>query len=265
VNYDAALFSAGAAYELTNTQQVYANFSQGFELPDPAKYYGVGAYSLAGGHYSLVNSVNVAGSALEAIKTNSFEIGYRLDDGTYNLETAGYYSLSDRSINLNRSTLAVDVVDQERRVYGIEGKAGMKLDHGFDVGVLGQWVRTEVKGDDGWEKDTIGTASVSKIGGYVGWTNDALSLKFSGQHVFDLSDADGFKIEGYTLFDLTGGYTFENTDTTVNFGIQNVFDSDYTTIWGSRAEALYGALADETVFDYKGRGRTFAVSLTKVF
>jgi iron complex outermembrane receptor protein len=265
VDYDAALFSAGAAYELTNTQQVYANFSQGFELPDPAKYYGVGAYSLAGGHYSLVNSVNVAGSALEAIKTNSFEIGYRLDDGTYNLETAGYYSLSDRSISLNRSTLAVDVVDQERRVYGIEGKAGMKLDHGFDVGVLGQWVRTEVKGDDGWEKDTIGTASVSKIGGYVGWTNDALSLKFSGQHVFDLSDADGFKIEGYTLFDLTGGYTFENTDTTVNFGIQNVFDTDYTTIWGSRAKALYGALADETVFDYKGRGRTFAVSLTKVF
>jgi iron complex outermembrane receptor protein len=265
VNYDAALFSAGAAYELTNTQQVYANFSQGFELPDPAKYYGVGAYSLAGGHYSLINSVNVADSALEAIKTNSFEIGYRLDDGTYNLETAAYYSLSDRSINLNRSTLAVNVVDQERRVYGIEGKAGMKLDHGFDLGVLGQWVRTEVKGDDGWERDTIGTASVSKIGGYVGWTNDALSLKFSGQHVFDLSDADGFKIEGYTLFDLTGGYTFENTDTTVNFGIQNVFDTDYTTIWGSRAKALYGALADEAVFDYKGRGRTFAVSLTKVF
>ena len=265
VDYDAVLFNTGASYELDTAQQIYANFSQGFELPDPARYYGVGLYSLADGHYSLINSVNVADSALEAIKTNSFEIGYRLDDGTYNFETAAYYSISDRSINLDRSTLAVEVVDQDRRVYGIEGKAGVNLDHGFNVGLIGQWVKTEVKGDNGWEKDSVGTASVSKIGGYVGWTGDALNLKFSGQHVFELTDADAFKIDGYTLFDLTGGYTFENTDTTLNFGIQNVFDTDYTTIWGSRAKALYGALADETVFDYKGRGRTFAVSLTKVF
>ncbi|MCA1406469.1 TonB-dependent receptor [Ensifer sp. IC3342] len=265
VDYDAALFTAGATYQLSDTQQIYANFSQGFELPDPAKYYGIGVYSLSGGHYSLVNSVNVGDSALEAIKTNSFEIGYRLDDGTYNFETAAYYSFSDRSINLDRTTLAVEVVDQERRVYGIEGKVGVKLDHGFDVGMLGHWVRTEVKDDDGWEKDSIGSASVSKLGGYVGWSNDALSVKFSGQHVFELTDADGFSIDDYTLFDLIGGYTFENTETTLNFGIQNVFDTDYTTVWGSRAKALYGALADEAVFDYKGRGRTFAISLTKVF
>ncbi|WP_337270109.1 TonB-dependent receptor [Oryzifoliimicrobium ureilyticus] len=265
VSYDDALFNAGVSYELTPTQQVYANFSQGFELPDPAKYYGVGVYSLSGGRYTLLDSVNVSQSALQAIKTNSFEIGYRFDDGTYNLESAAYYSLSDKSINLNRQNLTIDVVNQDRRVYGIEGKAGMKLDHGFDVGVLGQWVRTDVKGSDGWEKGSIATASVSKLGGYVGWTNDALSLKLSGQHVFDLTDADNFKIDGYTLFDLTGSYTFDNTDTTVNFGIQNLFDTEYTTIWGSRAKALYGALANEAVFDYKGRGRTFAISVSKVF
>ncbi len=265
VSYDALLVNAGVTYELTPDQQVYANFSQGFELPDPGKYYGVGSYTLAGGIFSLNNSVNVGSSALEAIKTNSFEVGYRLDDGTYSLETAAYYSFSDRSIELNRTTLAVDVLDRERRVYGIEAKAGVKLDHGFDVGALGQWVKTEVKGDNGWENDTIGTASVSKLGGYVGWSNDELKLRFSGQHVFSLTDADDFKIDGYTLFDLLGSYTFENTDTTINFGIQNVFDTDYTTIWGSRAKALYGALADESVFDYHGRGRTFAVSLTKIF
>ncbi|MBB4952073.1 iron complex outermembrane receptor protein [Agrobacterium vitis] len=264
-SYDAALFNAGAVYELTPVQQVYANFSQGFELPDPAKYYGVGTYSLAGGQYTLLNSVNVTESSLQAIKTNSFEVGYRLDDGTYNFETAAYYSTSDRSINLNRTTLTIDVVNQDRRVYGIEGTAGVKFDNGFNVGVLGQWVKTEVKGTDGWENDTVGTASVSKAGGYVGWTDEALSLKFSGQHVFGLSDADGFHIDGYTVFDLTGAYTFKSTDTTINFGIQNVFDTDYTTIWGSRAKALYGALADESVFNYKGRGRTFGISVTKVF
>ncbi len=113
---------------------------------------------------------------------------------------------------------------------------------------------------------SVGSASVSKLGGYVGWTNDALSLRFSGQHIFELTDAQNFTIDDYTLFDLTGGYRFENTDTTLNFGIHNVFDTDYTTVWGSRAKALYGGLQPTSrCFDYKGRGRTFAVSLTKVF
>ena len=269
VSYDDFLLNFGAAYEITNTQQVYANFSQGFELPDPAKYYGVGSYTRVRNRYVLNNSVNVADSALQAIKTNSVEVGYRFDDGTYTMETAAYYSLSDKSITLDRTSLAVSVLNEDKRVYGVEGKLGAKLDHGFDVGVLGQWVRTDVKGDNGWEKATVQNASVSKVGGYVGWTNDALSLKFTGQHIFDLTDADNFKIEGYTLFDLTGGYKFETANTTLNFGIQNLFDTDYTTVWGSRAKALYGGTVGQSVaneiFDYKGRGRTFAVSLTKVF
>jgi iron complex outermembrane receptor protein len=265
VNYDAFLFNAGATYNLTDVQQVYANFSQGFELPDPAKYYGVGVYSRTGSQYSLLNSVNVSDSALEAIKTNSFEIGYRLDDGQYNLETAAFYSTSDRSINLNRTTLAVEVMDRERRVYGLEGKAGMKLDHGFDVGVLGQWVRTEIDNNGEWVKDTIGSASVSKLGGHIGWTRDALSLRLQGQHVFDLDDNAGYEIEGYTLFDLIGAYHFEKADMTLNFGVHNLFNKEYTTVWGSRAKALYGALAAEEIFDYKGRGRTFALSLSKTF
>lgn len=265
VNYDALLVNAGATYKLGPDQQIYGNFSQGFELPDPAKYYGVGSYALSGGVFNLVNSVNVSSSALQAIKTNSVELGYRLDDGKYNLEAAAFYSFSDKSIQLNRSTLALDVVNRDRRVYGIEGSAGVKFDNGFNMGALGQWVQTEVKGSNGWVNDTVGTASVSKLGGYVGWEQDALSLRFSGQHVFSLTDADNFKIDGYTLFDLTGSYVFESSKTTLNFGVQNVFDTQYTTVWGSRAKALYGALADKSVFDYKGRGRTFAISLTKVF
>ncbi len=265
VQYDALLFNAGAAYSITDSQQVYANFSQGFELPDPAKYYGIGTYSLVGGHYSLLNSVNVSQSALEAIKTNSFEVGYRLDEGGYTFDTAAFYSMSDRSITVNRTTLAIEMQDQERRVYGIEGKFGVELAHGFDVGALGQWVRTEVKGPDGWGKDSVGSASVSKIGGHIGWSGEALKLRLQGQHVFDLTDKNNYSIEGYTLFDLVGSYRFETANATVNFGVHNLFDKDYTTIWGSRAKALYGALANEAIFDYKGRGRTFAVSLTKTF
>jgi iron complex outermembrane receptor protein len=265
VDYAAFLFNAGASYELDDASQIYGNFSQGFDLPDPGKYYGVGNYSLAGGYYSLLSSVNVEDSPLQEIKTDSFELGYRLDNGTYNFDIAGFYSRSDKSITLNRTAMTISLTDAPRQVYGVEASAGVKFDNGFDIGANGQWIRSEVKDGGDWVNETVGTASVSSLGGHVGWTNDAWRLKFAGQHVFSLEDNDGHEIEGYTLFNFGGSYTFADQATTVNFGIQNVFDTQYTTIWGSRAKALYGALADEAVFDYQGRGRTLALSITKTF
>lgn len=265
VDYDALLLNAGATFDVTPDQQVYANFSQGFELPDPAKYYGVGTYTLSNGHYVLTDSVNVSTSALEAIKTDSFEVGFRHDDGALNVAAAAYYSTSDRSINLNRTTLTIEMKDEKRRVYGIEAEAGYKFDNGFDVGVLGHWVKSEKKGTDGWYQESVGTASTSKAGGHIGWGNERFSVRLTGEHVFSLEDDAGYEIEGYNLFNLGGRYTFAEQATTINFGIQNLFDTDYTTVWGSRAKALYGALVDESVFDYHGRGRTFAISVTKVF
>lgn len=265
VDYDALLFNAGATYDVTPDQQVYANFSQGFELPDPAKYYGVGTYTLTNGHYVLNDSVNVATSALEAIKTDSVELGFRHDDGTFNFAAAAYYSTSDRSISLDRTTLTIEMKDEKRRVYGIEAEAGYKFDNGFDVGLLGHWVKSEKKGADGWYQESVGTASTSKAGGHIGWSNDAFSVRLTGEHIFSLEDDAGYEIEGYNLFNLGGRYTFAEQATTINFGIQNLFDTDYTSVWGSRAKALYGGLVDESVFDYHGRGRTFAVSVTKVF
>ncbi|MGE6738922.1 TonB-dependent receptor [Allorhizobium pseudoryzae] len=265
VNYDALLVNAGATYDVTPDQQIYANFSQGFELPDPAKYYGVGTYKLSNGHYVLNNSVNVSTSALEAIKTDSFEVGFRHDDGSFNVTTAAYYSTSDRSISLNRTTLTIGMNDEKRRVYGIEAEAGYKFDNGFDVGLLGHWVKSEKKGANGWYQESVGTASTSKAGGHIGWGNEAFSVRLTAEHVFSLEDDAGYEIEGYNLFNLGGRYTFAEQATTINFGIQNLFDTDYTTVWGSRAKALYGGLVDESVFDYQGRGRTFAISITKVF
>ncbi|WP_313613044.1 TonB-dependent receptor [Agrobacterium sp.] len=123
--------------------------------------------------------------------------------------------------------MAIRVLNQDCRVYGMETSGSIKIDHG--------------------------------------WTHDNLNLKFAGQHVFSLQDASNKEIEGYTLFDLTGAYRFDEQNTTLRFGVHNLFDKEYNTVWGSRAKGRYGALAYETIFDYKGRGRTFAVSVTKVF
>ncbi|MDF4307846.1 TonB-dependent receptor, partial [Vibrio parahaemolyticus] len=46
----------------------------------------------------------------------------------------------------------------------------------------------------------------------------------------------------------------------LGFGIQNLFDEDYTTAWGQRAQILYAAHYDAAAYDYKGRGRTFTLN-----
>ena len=47
--YSVTLANIGASYRLNARNQLYMNYSEGFDLPDPAKYYGQGSYSLNGG------------------------------------------------------------------------------------------------------------------------------------------------------------------------------------------------------------------------
>ncbi|OXE28157.1 hypothetical protein CA163_35375, partial [Vibrio parahaemolyticus] len=74
----------------------------------------------ANGHYALKGSINVADSKMSGIKTDSYEIGYRLDTDTVALQAAGYYSVSDNSIKYDKKTLLITNVDDEQRVYGAE-------------------------------------------------------------------------------------------------------------------------------------------------
>ncbi len=103
-DYNNFLFNAGLLAHLTESQQTWFNFSQGFEIPDLAKYYGSGSYTLVNGHYQLQNSVNVNDSKLEGIKVDSYELGWRYTGDNLRTQMAGYYSLSDQTISINKQT-----------------------------------------------------------------------------------------------------------------------------------------------------------------
>ncbi|PCC89017.1 TonB-dependent siderophore receptor, partial [Pseudomonas aeruginosa] len=89
-DYDVNLVNVGAIYKLNLQQQVWANYSEGFELPDPAKYYGFGRYGAAdgNGHYPLLQGVSVNDSPLDGIKTKQVELGWRHTDGALDTQVA---------------------------------------------------------------------------------------------------------------------------------------------------------------------------------
>ncbi|MBH9412070.1 TonB-dependent receptor [Pseudomonas aeruginosa] len=264
-DYDVNLVNVGAIYKLNLQQQVWANYSEGFELPDPAKYYGFGRYGAAdgNGHYPLLQGGSVNDSPLDGIKTKQVELGWRHTDGALDTQVAAFYSWSDKSIKYDSKTLAVLQQDTKKRNYGLEGQATYWLDDHWQVGVNGLAIRSQEKVDGRWLKQDVTSASPSKAGAFVGWKDDQRSLRLQGVRTFNLNDEPGNKIDGYALFDLLGTQALPVG--TLTAGIQNLLDKDYTTVWGQRAQVYYGGLAPAGLFDYKGRGRTYSLTYSVEF
>jgi len=264
-DYDNLLFNVGILMHITERQQTWFNFSQGVELPDPGKYYGNGTYRLVNGHYQLVNSVNVGQSKLQGIKVDSYELGWRYTGDALRAQLAAYYSLSDKSISINRADMTIDVADDKRRIYGVEGAVDYFIpDTDWSAGVNFNVLKSETKVDSKWQKWDVIYASPSKATAYIDWAPDPWNLRVQSTQSFDLTDASGNKIDGYNTIDFIGSYQLPVGK--LSFSIENLLDKDYTTVWGQRAPLLYSpTYGASSLYEYKGRGRTFGMNYSVQF
>jgi len=264
-SYNNLLFNAGLLAHLTERQQLWFNFSQGFEIPDLAKYYGSGTYKLANRHYQLQKSVNVNDSKLEGIKVNSYELGWRYTGNNLRTQVAGYYSLSDKSISINKTDMTINLDSDKRRIYGVEGAVDYVFDNSeWTTGTSFNLIKSETKVNDSWKKLSVDSASPSKATAYVSWAPDKWVLRLQSQQAFDVSDAKGKKLDGYNTIDFLGSY--ELPVGKVSFSIENLLDKNYQTLWGQRAPQLYSpTYGAENLYSYKGRGRTFGANYSVLF
>ncbi|MCT4712893.1 ferric aerobactin receptor IutA [Enterobacteriaceae bacterium H11S18] len=264
-DYDNFLYNAGILMHISERQQTWFNFSQGVELPDPGKYYGRGAYGPAvNGHLPLINSVNVSDSTLQGVKVDSYELGWRYTGDNLRTQLAAYYSLSDKSVVANKD-LTISVLDDKRRIYGVEGAVDYFIpDTDWSTGGNFNVLKTESKVDGKWEKYDVKVASPSKATAYIGWAPDPWSLRVQSTTSFKISDDEGNEIDGYTTIDFLGNYQLPVGK--LSFSIENLLDRDYTTVWGQRAPMYYSpGYGPASLYDYKGRGRTYGVNYSVLF
>ncbi|OOE44681.1 TonB-dependent siderophore receptor [Salinivibrio kushneri] len=260
---DIWLANAGLKYDLTGNQQVWANFSQGFNMPDPGKFYGKGDYSGT----TLKESVNVENTPLDGAKTNSFELGWRTQQQDYNAQLAAYYSLSDKTYKYKGADLELN--SNKKRIYGLEGQIKYYLTDSWYSRAQGHLVQSETKNNGSWDELSIYNASPSTAMAAVGYDNFDWGTELNLQHVGDLSDEAGYKLEGYKLVGLNGYYTLPVGQ--INFGVQNLFDKQYQTIWSRKAQNAYSETPKDpksvapALFDYAGVGRTFSLSYSATF
>ncbi|MGX9417714.1 TonB-dependent receptor [Vibrio sp. WJH972] len=257
-HYTEWLANLGSIYNVNDNQQLWANFSQGFEIPDPAKYYGNGTYSGS----TLVSSISVADNELEGVTTNSLELGWRLAQDKIETQLAMYYSLSDKTTSYDSSTYAIIVNDDQKRIYGLEGQLNYHFTDEWYVGLQGHLIESETKSDGSWSNLAAETASPSNALLRAGYDNYDYGADLQLQTIANYHDDDGGELEGYSLVHLSSYYSLPVGK--VSFGIQNVLNKDYYTLWSQRAQMLYSGY-NESLVSFKGKGRTFAVTYNLEF
>jgi iron complex outermembrane receptor protein len=169
------------------------------------------------------------------------------------------------SININKSDMTINIEDDKRRIYGIEGQVDYFFpDSAWSTGTNFNAIKSETQVDGQWQKLTVDSASPSKMSAWLTWAPGPWNLRVQSTQTFDLTDEAGKKIDGYNTVDLLGSYELPLGK--VSFSVENLLDKDYTTAWGQRAPGLYSPTYGEAaLYTYKGRGRTFGLNYSLLF
>lgn len=262
VKHNETLFNLGAVYDLNDQQQVFANFSQGFSLPDTQRVL-----------RDVQPGFVVKSSNMEPIKVNNYELGWRLQgDNNLNLGLTGFYNTSDKVTQFARD-FSVRVADTDERIYGAEANVSVPVYDQFNVGGTLAYTRGQFKDAAGdWRE--LNAFRVSPVKGTlfgewndqngnglrlqmlaIGGSNKAYKDSLEAKYDNNVRANTAADIKGYAVMDvLAHTEAFKGR---VDFGIYNFWNSKYRTVYSQEAVSTYGALSG-----IPAEGRTYALSYT---
>ena len=257
IKHDATLFNLGAVYHLTDAQQVFANFSQGSSLPDIQRML-----------RDVPASFTVNSQTIDPIKVNNYELGWRVQaENGLNASVTTFYNDSDKSLKFGRPNYTIEVLDTDERVYGIEGNLSYRLQPNWTVGGTMAYTRGQFKNTAGkWQElDAIRVAPL-KGTAFSEWQfNNDMSLRVQALAIggTDKAKKDAVKygstvpaeIKGFATMDVIANA--KAGPGTVGFGVYNVWNTDYKSVYSQAVESVYGAISS-----LAAQGRTYGLSYT---
>ena len=221
---DDVSFNAGVIYQPIPEVGVFANFSQGFSIPN------------LGSVFSAFTPVDIDDDlSVEPQVVDNFELGVRAEFGQVQASLAGFYSESElgSSIRFNQETGFSELLRAPQRNYGVEASVDWQPSNVWQLGGYFSWSEGESDPDDDGDFDALGSLNVPpyKVGLYVEnettsrWSN-RLQLLIVGDRdrAFD-DDVDVFDIDSYATLDLLSSLRVGNGLLTL--GIENLLNTDY--------------------------------------
>ena len=257
VKHDATLFNLGAVYHLTDAQQMFVNFSQGSNLPDIQRML-----------RDVPASFTVNSQTIDPIKVNNYELGWRVQaENGLNASVTTFYNDSDKSLKFGRPNYTIEVLDTDERVYGVEGNLSYRLQPNWTVGGTMAYTRGQFKNTAGkWQElDAIRVAPL-KGTAFSEWQfNNDMSLRVQALAIggTDKAKKDAVKygstvpaeIKGFATMDVIANA--KAGPGTVGFGVYNVWNTDYKSVYSQAVESVYAAISS-----LPAQGRTYGLSYT---
>ncbi|MEL7894129.1 TonB-dependent receptor [Vreelandella neptunia] len=245
-SFDETLYNVGLTYQATDWAQLYANYSEGFGMPDVGR---------------VLRGIGTAGQdvdtllQLQPIVTDNREIGARFDWDGYGLEISYYESNSDYGQRLTEQNGTWVGSREKTEIQGVEITGYMQVADKHDLSL--SYAHTEGKSDqdgDGSVDTKLTGINIAPDTLKLGWSatwNERVSTRLQGSYYFDRSvDNPELDFDGYGLVDASLAYRLPTGR--VSVGIENLTDEDYLTYYSQAAR-----ISDEYYFT--GRGRTFTL------
>lgn len=228
VNYDAFLFNFGVAYAPVLGQELYANFSQGFQLPD----IGVQMRNARPGF-------DIGSSDLQPVKTNNYELGWRGGVGNTSASLALFYTTSKLG-DVQSFNNGLILTRTEERIHGIEGTVDYATDdETWATGGTFTWMKgRERPAGRSWQDMTGYRIPPLKLTAYLQyrpnerWSNRIQANYFGGKD-YRLNGVESFgrrDVSSYFTVDLMSRYQPNQNDTFI-LGIENLFNRDYYPLY----------------------------------
>ncbi len=251
-DFDETVYNAGAVYHLTPEVSMFANYSQGFGMPDVGR---------------VLRGVSTTGEDvddlidLSPIVTDNYEGGLRFNNQSVDFEISYYESNSDLGSRIEENNGLYTVKREKKEIHGVETSLAWRINpaHTMDVGYSYIQGKSDTDGDGSVDTKLSG-ASIPPNRLRVAWTarwNETLSSMLQANHAFDRSfDDEELEFDGYTLVDASVGYQLPVGKLSVS--IANLLNEDYFTYYSQSAYK-------NDDFYFKGRGRTVSLAYSLNF
>ncbi|MFY3625990.1 TonB-dependent receptor [Achromobacter xylosoxidans] len=242
LKYNATLYNLGVVRHLSDAQDVFVNFSQGFTLPDIQRFL-----------RDVRSDYDIQQLNSQALKVDSYEIGWRGAWDAVQASLTAYRNNSDVTQFYDAKDRVLRLINQKERVSGVEASLDVNVARAWKVGGSYAYTKGATKQNGSWTALPATRIAPPKFTAYVSYAPGTYSVRLQGVRVggYDAAarDKNGRETVGYTLLDLLA--SVELPKGRVDVGVYNLTNRDYYSVFmQANARAPWP----------RAQGRTVAVS-----
>lgn len=250
---DDVVFNAGVVYKATPEISLFANFAQGFSLPNISRI-----VQRPQEGFNFAEDVELSAPQ----KVDSYELGIRGQWKNFQASLAGFYSYSSLGTTIRFEDFGSDfrIIRAPQRNYGIELALDWQPSDKWKLGSTLTWSEGEREDSETGEFIAITGYEVSplKLTAYLenetlpGWNNRLQALYIGNRdRAFD-AGVDPIGIDSYFVMDLIS--SLKIGDGTLSLGVRNLLNNQYLNV----ANQLNSGYDDS--YAIASRGRTFTLN-----